>query len=340
MVLTGNVGYPTDEQMLHFVVSQSLPRSKRGDMNRPIYFIGVPSEAGALNGTREGPYAFQNTLNSAFWGAGYFPVFEDVANQRDFPDIEKLSRRSRAKVRRKQAVAKVADVVARRTPEVLSGGRLTCVLGGDHSVVIGSGRAALEFARNSEKKLGLIWIDAHYDAHTQETTRSHNANGMPLATLLGYGPPMFRPTGLSFSPEQVVHLGAGTTYCEPEEKALLDRIGVRNFSMKELHRDPMPAWIAALALVDRSDLVWVSFDLDAVDRAFAPAVHLQSDGGFDRNLLLWFAEYLQVSRKLLGVDVVEYKPSNEEYDEKGEGKTARLAADFLLTLIGGEKRNI
>lgn len=303
-------------------------------MLRPLYLLGVPSEMGALNGTAKGPEAFQLSFRRLFSDVGQIMTYENIGENVGFYDMEKLPRRSRGRVHRKKHVALVADLTAMRTYALLSAGRLPIVLGGDHSVSIGSCRGALEFASGQEKKIGLIWIDAHYDAHTEKTTRSHHANGMPLATLLGYGPRAFRRPPYIFSPEQVIHLGAGNADCEPEEKALLDKLGVETFSAKALQENPIPAWIRTLALVDRSDLVWVSFDLDAVDRRFAPGVHLPSDGGLDRRLLLWLAEYMQVSQKLLGVDVMEYKPANDEFTEDGEGKTARLAVDVLLKLLG------
>ena len=306
-------------------------------MLRPIYLLGVPSEMGALNGTSGGPQALLSPLRALFSAVGQIMVYENVGENTVFHEIRKLPLRSRGKVHRKKHVAMVADLTASRTGALLSEGRIPLVLGGDHSVAMGSARGALEFARREGKKIGLIWIDAHYDAHTEKTTQSGNANGMPLASLLGFGPHAFRHPRHAFRPEEVVHLGAGATDCEPEEKALLDTLGVELFSAEALRRDPIPAWIAILALVDRVDLVWVSLDLDAVDHAFAPGVHLPSDGGLDRTLLLWLAGHMGVgmSGKLCGVDIMEYKPASDEFDSKGRGKTAILATDFLRELFKG-----
>lgn len=306
-------------------------------MSRRIDLLSVPSEWGALNGTSGGPDLLREPLHLALTSAGHRVVYEDISDQSGFPILKKPIRKSRGRVHHKREVAKVADIVAGRTRWSLENGGKPFVLGGEHSISMGSVRAALEFARAQKKKLGLIWFDAHDDAHTGETTHSGNANGMPFATLLGYGPRIFRPTGQAFSPAQVIHLGAGTKDVEPEEEELLDRLGVRRFSATELHRHIEPAWIASLALVDWADYIYVSLDLDVMDRSVAPAVHLQRDDGMSRKTALWLAEFTQVSHKLIGLDIMECKRANEEFDEEGRGKTATFAADFVLTLLGNKK---
>ncbi|MEK7118373.1 MAG: arginase family protein, partial [Patescibacteria group bacterium] len=119
------------------------------------------------------------------------------------------------------------------------------------------------------------------------------------------------------------------------ERALLETLGVPMISAKDFHQlNLVTPWTALTSFLNRVDRVWVSFDLDAADRKFAPGVHLQSDGGLSRSILLWLAGHVAISGKLLGADIMEYKPSAEEFDEEGRGKTATLAADFLLRLLG------
>jgi len=137
-----------------------------------------------------------------------------------------------------------------------------------------------------------------------------------------------------FLPENVLHLGAGTTDCEREEKVFLDTLGVRTFSAKELNRNCFPAWTALKELSAKVSALSVSFDLDAIDKVSAPAVHLRSNGGLTRTGSLWLCGEIAKSGKLRTIDLVEYKPSAEEFDEDGVGRTIRLARDLLLRLLG------
>jgi arginase len=317
-------------------------------MSRLIDLIGVPSEAGGQNGTSSGPDVVGPYLASLL--AEEQDLFAQYWNVRDHahaPHLFMLRGKKCGNVYYKEKIAKIANLTAGCVSASLAVGHLPVVLGGDHSVAIGSGRAACDPNLLGGKTVGLIWIDAHYDAHTDVSSQSHNANGMPLATLLGHGLELFRPPQVkhdgvaaytlpcpSFLPEHVLHLGAGGTDCEPEEKEFLDRLNVKMFSAKELIHDCVPAWMAIRDLLQKVDTVVVSFDLDAVDRAFAPAVHLQSCGGITRTLLLLIAEEVALSGKLRSVDIMEYKPAAEEFESNGVGRTLCLAGDFLLRLLG------
>ncbi|OGZ08239.1 MAG: hypothetical protein A3D65_02705 [Candidatus Lloydbacteria bacterium RIFCSPHIGHO2_02_FULL_50_13] len=312
-----------------------------------IDLIGVPSEAGGRNGTSGGPDILGPALESELRKKGFHASYWNVAQHAEFPEIFELNGKPRGKVYSKRQVAGVANLVHGHFLTSLRLGHLPVTIGGDHSVSIGPQRAACENARFEGKDVGLVWIDAHYDSHTDKTTHSHNANGMPLAIALGHGSSEFLPSydqydGKTWSrlpcpvflPENVLHLGAGTTDCEREEKVFLDTLGVRTFSAKELNRNCFPAWTALKELSAKVSALSVSFDLDAIDKVSAPAVHLRSNGGLTRTGSLWLCGEIAKSGKLRTIDLVEYKPSAEEFDEDGVGRTIRLARDLLLRLLG------
>jgi len=316
-------------------------------MSRRIDLVGVPSEAGAQNGTSGGPAVLSPYLQSVLVREGFSVTCDNIRNSASAPKLFETMGKPRGEVRYQKKIAGIACLTADRVFTSLCRGDLPVVLGGDHSIAIGSQRAACDPDVLKGRTVGLIWIDAHYDAHTEKTTQSHNANGMPLATILGHGPRAFRPSRWepngqklrrascqAFRPEHVLHLGAGEADCEPEEKALLTSLGVNMFSASELQQNLMPAFRALEQLFQMVDLVSVSFDLDAVDKRLAPAVHLPSHGGLTAVELFWISGLVAISKKLWCVDIVEYKRANEKYGEDGIGKTARLAGDVLLRLLG------
>src|SRR5262249_55803052 len=132
-------------------------------------------------------------------------------------------------------VATVAEQLATRTQKLAASGRVPIVLGGDHSCAIGTWKGIAR-ALAPRGPLGLIWIDAHMDAHTPLTTPSGNLHGMPLACLFGLGDPRLTSIagGAALDPRRVCLLGVRSF--EAEEAVLLQQLGVRVFFMHEVVR--------------------------------------------------------------------------------------------------------
>jgi arginase len=243
-----------------------------------------------------------------------------------------------AKKRRTEHVNEVAGVIsslAAQTFASLRVGHTPLILGGDHSVVVGSIGAALHPDLLCGKRLGLVWIDAHYDAHTGATTSSGHANGMPLASLLGRGLRAFRaPIGnRKVHPRNVLHLGAGKADCEPEEIALIERLQVQCFTEEKIYRDSMiPVREAYDRLCERVDHIWVSFDLDVVNQYWAPGVAFPNKNGLSHHMLMLLVDHL-AKGKIIGADIVEHAPNREQYDACGYPKTATLATEFATRLF-------
>ncbi|MBI4491355.1 MAG: arginase [Chloroflexi bacterium] len=206
---------------------------------------------------------------------------------------------------------------------------LPIVLGGDHSVAIGTW-AGLSRALPG-RRLGVLWIDAHPDLNTPETTPSHHAHGMPLAAIVGRGHPLLAglvPPGQRATPQQVALVGIRSI--DPGEAAFLaehpELVALPAAEIQSRGSDWMlarlRAWLAPL------EAVHLSLDLDALDPSWAPGVTTPVARGL-RPAHVWAMLDLVLGQgKLVAADVVEYLPRRDR-----AGATAELAAEVVARLV-------
>src|SRR5262249_13967816 len=151
--------------------------------------------------------------------------------------------------------------------------RTTLVLGGDHSIAVGTVSGMAEAFRRQKKNLGLLWFDAHTDMNTPQTSPSGNVHGMPMASILGYGPPQLVNI-FGFSPKvrpgRVVMIGIREV--DPEERELVKRSGIRAFTMKEIDKRGIGAVLEeALGILTLgTDGFSVTLDADFLDPYDSP----------------------------------------------------------------------
>jgi len=216
------------------------------------------------------------------------------------------------------ALAREVASVARRS--------LPVVLGGDHSIAVGTWGG---LARSFRGRFGLIWFDAHLDAHTAATSPSQNPHGMSAAVLLGHGAPEFLAIGGGvLRPENLCYVGARSY--EDGELALLQRLGVRIVFMDEVHRRGLAAVAAeALAIATAGTSGFgLTIDLDGFDPEDAPGIGLKIPDGLRREAMLGALAPLACHPRLAAIEIVEYVPQLDE----GK-KTAELVRDLLTTLL-------
>jgi arginase len=221
---------------------------------------------------------------------------------------------------------RLADAVA----SALASGQFPLVLGGDHSVGLGSIAAAAR-----DRKIGVIWLDTHGDFNTHETTLSGNVHGMPLAALAGYGHPRlvtmdgWRGGGPAVDARNVVIVGARDL--DPGESELMRAAGATVFSMAVIDRYGIGRVMErAIELASAgTDGIYASFDLDVMDPTIAPGVGTPSAGGLTVREGHLAMELLSASRLLVGLDVVEVNPILDE-----RNRTAELAVDLALSALG------
>jgi arginase len=222
--------------------------------------------------------------------------------------------------------------LAAETATAIHGARLPVVLGGDHSIAIGTWggiAGALRHRQGPDSTLGLIWFDAHLDAHTSDTTPSMNPHGMSGAVLLGHGEPEFLTIGgHTVRPQNLCYIG--TRSYEPEELALLNRLGVRIFFMDEVRRRGLAAIMAEATAIATNGTAGfgITIDLDGFEPEDAPGIGLKTANGLRRDEMLPALRELGRRPDLIGIEIVEYIP---ELDENW--RTAHLVIDMLRALL-------
>jgi ornithine--oxo-acid transaminase len=228
------------------------------------------------------------------------------------------------------SVADLGERLARETAEAIRSGDLFAVLGGDHSCAVGTWSGAAS-ALADRGELGLIWIDAHLDSHVPATSPSGALHGMPVACLLGYGPePLANLEGRSpkISPRRLCLVGAHSY--EPEERALLESLGVRVFFLDEVERRGLDAVLEeALTIVqDGTAGFGLSIDLDAIAPGEAPGVTVPMQGGLHADELIQALHRLRDNPHLLGLEIAELDPLRDR-----NRTTANLACELLLAVL-------
>ena len=211
-------------------------------------------------------------------------------------------------------------------------GALPLVLGGDHSLAAGSVAASADYVRQlTSYPLGLIWVDAHGDMNTPQTTTSGNVHGMPLAALLGQEPSELASIGSSPSvlPRHTVLFGIRNL--DEKEKGKIRDAGVHVFTMKDIDREGI-AKVAERAIAIASagtGGIHVSFDLDACDPMHAPGVGTPVRGGLNYREAHMVMELVADSQRLVALDLVEVNPTLDI-----RNTTAEFGTELALSALG------
>ena len=224
----------------------------------------------------------------------------------------------------------VAQRLANVVAESVAARHIPLTLGGDHSLALGSVMGA---ARG--RKLGLIWMDAHGDFNTADTTLSGNIHGMPLAAIAGYGDSRLvtlrgtEPAGAKIAPNNIVVVGARDL--DAAERTLLEGSGVSVFSMEAVDRLGMCETMQrAVAIAGRgTEGIYLSLDLDGVDPVFAPGVGTPVPGGLTFREVHLGVEFVWDTGRLVGADMVEVNPILDS-----QNVTGLLAVQLALSTFG------
>ncbi|MBF4501031.1 arginase [Savagea sp. SN6] len=228
-----------------------------------------------------------------------------------------------------EEVVKANKALAKKVDEIVKEGRFPLVLGGDHSIAIGTLAGLTETYQN----LGVIWFDAHADMNTAETSPSGNIHGMPLAVSMGYGhehlTALFQQRNF-IKPENLIIIGARSI--DPGERHFIQKLGIKVFTMHEIDKYGMAVVMEqTIAHLKERDVdgVHLSLDLDGLDPLYTPGVGTPVDGGMTYRESHLALEMLQQSQCITSAEFVEVNPILDE-----KNKTADVAVTLMGSLLG------
>src|SRR2546423_2446550 len=295
-----------------------------------IRIMGVPLDLGqSRRGVDMGPSAVRVAgLEARLEALGH--VVEDGGNVTVAIAEQKKEGDPRAKYLKEitATCTKHADTVLK----TLEAGKFPLVLGGDHSVAAGTVAGVAEFYRRQNQKVGLIWIDAHSDINTPETSPSGNVHGMPLAAIMGLGPAELANI-YNFSPK--VHAEncvlVGVRDIDARERENIRKTGIEVYTMRDIDERGMRQVIEeALRAAGRGTAGYhISLDMDWIDPEDAPGVGTPVRGGATYREAHLAMEIIADHGRMLSFEVVEVNPVIDEHN-----RTANLAVELAMSAFG------
>jgi arginase len=296
-------------------------------LDKQISIVGVPMDLGQnRRGVDMGPSAIRYAGVLDRLEALNLKI-EDLGDVQ-IPQPERHQRDDETNLRNLKEVATGNENLANAVDGIVSKGHFPLVLGGDHSIAIGT----LAGLAKHHKNMGVIWYDAHGDLNTGDTSPSGNIHGMPLAVSLGIGHEKLiniGGTGAKIKPENIVIIGARSL--DDGERKLIKEMGIKVYTMHEIDRLGMTKVMSETInyLKERTDSVHLSLDLDGLDPQDAPGVGTPVIGGISYRESHLAMEMLAESKIITSAEFVEVNPILDE-----KNKTASIAVGLMGSLFG------
>lgn len=297
---------------------------------KSVSILGVPLGYGSsMAGVDIGPAALRVArLNQRIARLGY--AVRDLGDMRlerpqSFPDEDE-------KLKYVREISNACEQLAAEVEAILTAGHFPLVLGGDHSIAIGSFAGVASYYKKQQETVGLIWFDAHADMNTPESTPSGNIHGMPLASLLGYGTPeLVNVAGFApkLDPRLCAHVGARDI--DPGERELIAKLGMRFFTMREIDERGMSACMDdAIEIASGGSAGYaVTFDVDALDPGDAPGSGTLVRGGLTYREAHLGMEKIAEAGGIRSLEIVEINTALDV-----NNKTAELGVELILSALG------
>jgi len=298
-----------------------------------VRVIGVPLDLGAgRRGVDMGPSAMRIAgVSGALERLGY-----EVADDGDIgvvgPEVQGITD---PKLKYLPEIVRAVTLLSEKVKRTMEQGEFPLVLGGDHSMAIGTISGVSAYFRERKKKLGLVWFDAHGDANTPETTPSGNIHGMPLAVVLGRGAQELVEVGGFAANEARIDPGrvalVGVRSVDHYERSILKELKVAVFTMESIDRRGIHAVTEEAIQVASSgtDAFHVSFDVDALDPAVAAGVGTPSRGGLTYREAHTAMELVAEKGGLCSFEVAEVNPVLD-----AGNSTAEVAVELIGSALG------
>lgn len=307
-----------------------IESSKATPSRRGVKILGVPLSYGAsMAGVDMGPAALRVArLKQRISSLGYSVTdLGDLRPERPLSEPE-----PHEKLKYVKEISRACDQIAEEVENVLNAGELPIILGGDHSIAIGSLAGVASHFRKQSQTFGLVWFDAHADMNTPETTPSGNIHGMPLGVSLGRGAPQltalrgFEP---KLDPRLCAHIGARDI--DPGERELIRQLGIRFFTMREIDERGMSACMNdAIEIASAGTGGYaVTFDVDVLDPGDAPGSGTLVRGGLTYREAHLGMEKIAEAGGMRSLEVVEINTALDV-----NNKTAELGVELILSALG------
>jgi arginase len=304
---------------------------------REVHVIGVPLDHGAgRRGVNMGPSAIRVAgLHPKLAGLGYQVVDRGDLHVRA-PETESSGA---ANAKYLPLIADVCAELAGAVESVFERGGFPLVLGGDHSIAIGTIGGIAKSLHNTKgttadgpPNLGVLWFDAHGDINRPETSPTGNIHGMPVSCLLGQGPPEL--TGVAYEGIKVPaarFVQIGLRDIDLAEKKLLRESGITVYTMADVDRRGLATVMnEAIAIAsDGTDMLHCSFDIDSVDPRVAPGTGTPKLGGLTYREAHLALEMIAETGRLTSMEMVEVNPALDD-----QNRTAELAVEFIASALG------
>jgi|LakMenEpi03Aug12_release.lakeMendotaPanAssembly.Ray.scaffolds.fasta_scaffold00063_122 arginase len=288
-----------------------------------IDLIGVPSNLGCKdNGVNKGPdylRSFDIVKKLKTCGLNLNDLGNTISFNRDNLKIKNQ------KEKYANEIELISQDLKTKIEQSLTNGNKILTLGGDHSLVIGSIGAAVAYQTKNKKSLGIIWVDAHPDLNNSSSTISGFIHGMGLQKNIENYPS-------SIKKENIILIGLKDV--DPFENEFIKSNNMKAFFIRDILLDGFkPIFKEISELKNQVDNIWISFDLDSIDKDFAPGVGMPNKGGLTYREATNLATFLGSEFKdiLMGVDIAEYNPDNDQ-----DNKTAELALELTAYLFNKE----
>jgi arginase len=297
---------------------------------RRVNLIGVPLDLGAgRRGVDMGPSAFRVAdVDERVRRLGH-----DVEDWGDLPvKIPETQTPGDPRLKYLREIVEVCERLRDRVLEALEASGVPVVLGGDHSVAIGTIAGLARHFHERKEKVGLVWFDAHADANSAETSPTGNIHGMPLAVALGIGAPsLVNLAGHSPMVDGARAALVGIRDVDAAERANVRASGIGAFTMRDLDERGMRAVMeeAIKRATSGTAGIHVSFDMDAMDPDFAPGVGTPVPGGISYREAHLAMEMLADTGKVISAEFVETNPVLDH-----RNGTAALGVELLSSLLG------
>jgi len=303
--------------------------------NTRVAIIGAPLDLGqGRRGTDMGPSAVRVAgLGTKLAALGY-----QVTDLGNIPAAQAESVADAGPVRAKylREIVTSCERLGEMVGEALEDGRAPVVLGGDHSIAVGTVAGVSRFFRGHDEKtrgkVGMLWIDAHADMNTPDSSPSGNVHGMPLACCAGVGPEeLVRLFGYAPKVDPANIALVGIRDLDQEERMTVRATGVQAFTMRDIDERGMRAVMdEAIAIACRGTAGFhLSLDMDFVDPEFAPGVGTPVRGGATYREAHLAMETICDSGRMVSMEVVEVNPVLDQMN-----RTAELAVELILSAMG------